>query len=253
MSNRTSEKDKKEYNTIKLDNNSIKENNSTNKNRKFSNPKLFINSKYHELLQTRRLPELKRNKNYFNYDINKEKVLSQISYRRNNSNNNNIFDLTQKQKEKLIREINQSNNELKTQDKELKKYQTLYGSIRKENLENQFLLYQLINKEKEKNKNKEKSCEDKKKNKSIETEKEIIIKDQISTHNNIDKNSISNKDEKNSISNFDTHSFFLTGTNINYDKGNKTNYTNFTNKAKSKSNIKKNKTFISTNYYKTKK
>ena len=157
MSNKTSEKEKKEYSTIKLENNSARENNSTNKKRQFSNPKSFINSKNYDLLQTRRLPQLKRNKNYFNYNTNKDKVFTQISSRRNNPNNNNLFEISQKQKEKLIQEINQSNNELKSQDKQIKKFHTLYGSIKKENLENQFLLFQIINDEKNKSENKNKN------------------------------------------------------------------------------------------------
>ena len=243
MSNCKTEKDKTErnININKYESNSNREKNTLQKNRKFlSNPK-FINKKNLDILQNRHLPNLKKN-NYFQYDTTKEKTTNQVSvpipYRRNNSHNNNYFYDQQREKEKLIMEINQSNNELKSQDKELKKFQNLYGTIKRENLANQFLLYQIMNKEKKKEK--ENNKEQSKENNKTETEKEIILKDQISTNNNNDKNSISNKDDKYSNSNIDTHSFFLTGTNLLSDIVSKNNYTNYSNKAKSTN--RKNKT-----------
>jgi hypothetical protein len=112
-------------------------------------------------------------------------------------------------------EINQSNNELKIQDKEIKKFKNLYGTIKKENLENHFLLSQIMNKKRNK---KDIYKEQSKENNIIETEKEIVLKDQISTNNNNDKNSMSSKEDKYSNSKYDTHSFFLTGTNLLFDK-----------------------------------
>ena len=245
MSNKASEKEKTENNKNKNESNSTRENNSL-KTRNNSNQKSFINSKNLDILQKRRLPHLNRNKNYFNYGINslnKEKPGDINSYRRINSNKNKFINNDPVIKEKLIMEINQSNNELKSQNDEIKKFHDLYGTIKKENLANQFLLYQIMNKEKNKKKKKEKEIikEQKKRHNKTEVEKEITLKDQISTNNNNDKNSVSNKEEKksNSNSNFDTHSFFLTGTNINFDKCNKTNYSK---KTKS-TNMKKNRTY----------
>ena len=203
------------------------------KNKIYSNQK-FINEKNLDILHNRRLLHLKKN-NYFKYSTSKEKIANQISYKRNNSHNNNLFYSDRRDKEKLIMEINQSNNELKIQSKEIKKFQNLYVTIKKENLENHFLLSQIMNKEKNK---KHFYKEQSKENNKTETEKEIILKDQISTNNNNDKNSMSSKEDKYSNSKFDTHSFFLTGTNLLFDKDNKNNNLN---KAKS-SNMKKNKT-----------
>ena len=236
MSNKISEKEKTEYNLNHNENKSFKQNNSLTKNRKMSNPKSFIKNNNCNIIKTRHLPHLKRNNLYYNYDNNKEKI-TPISYRRNYSNNNNLFDIKEKQKEKLIMEINQSNNELKNQDKEIKKFQNLYGTIKRENLTNQFLIYQILNKDKEKSKSIE--------NNKTATEKEMLLddnlnqkKEQISNkEKKMDKNSISFKDEKYSNSNIDTNSFFITGTNI-YDKNNNNFSSNKT------SNMKKNKTCI---------
>ena len=239
MSNKISEKEKTEYNLNHNENKSFKQNNSLTKNRKMSNPKSFIKNNNCNLVRTRHLPHLKRNNLYYNFDNSKE-IKTPILYKRNFSHNNNLFDIKEKQKEKLIMEINQSNNELKNQDREIKKFQNLYGTIKKENLTNQFLIYQILNKDKEKNK----SIEN---NKNI-TEKEMVFdenlnqkKEQISNNEKkMDKNSISFKDEKYSNSNIDTNSFFITGTNI-YDKNNN----NFSNNKTL--NMKKNKTCLNNN------
>ena len=147
MSNKASSKEKTNININKNESNSTRENYSI----KIKNTiqKSFINSKNLDILQKRRLPHLNRNKNYFNYDsVNKEKVNDINLYRRKNSNKNKLINNDSIIKEKLIMEINQSNNELKNQDDEIKKFHDLYGTIKKENLANQFLLYQIINKEK---------------------------------------------------------------------------------------------------------
>lgn len=227
------EKEKAILSINKYESNSTIEKNLLIKNKIFSNQK-FINEKNLDILHNRRLFHLKKN-NYFKYTTSKEKIANQVSYKRNNSHNNNLFYSDRRDKEKLIMEINQSNNELKIQDKEIKKFKNLYGTIKKENLENHFLLSQIMNEKKNK---KDIYKEQSKENNIIETEKEIVLKDQISTNNNNDKNSMSSKEDKYSNSKYDTHSFFLTGTNLLFDKDNKNNNLN---KAKS-SNMKKNKT-----------
>ena len=227
------EKEKAILSINKYESNSTIEKNLLIKNKIFSNQK-FINEKNLDILHNRRLFHLKKN-NYFKYTTSKEKIANQVSYKRNNSHNNNLFYSDRRDKEKLIMEINQSNNELKIQDKEIKKFKNLYGTIKKENLENHFLLSQIMNKKRNK---KDIYKEQSKENNIIETEKEIVLKDQISTNNNNDKNSMSSKEDKYSNSKYDTHSFFLTGTNLLFDKDNKNNNLN---KAKS-SNMKKNKT-----------
>ena len=227
------EKEKTIRSLNKYESNSTREKNLLVKNKKFSNHK-FMNEKNLDILNNRRLLHLKKNNN-FKYTTSKEKITNQISYKSNNSHNNNPFYSDRRDKEKIIMEINQSNNELKCQGKEIKKFQNLYGAIKKENLENKFLLFQIMNKEKNK---KDIYKEQSKENNKTETEKEIVLKEQISTNNNNDKNSISSKEDKYSNSKFDTHSFFLTGTNLLIDKESKNNNLN---KAKS-SNIKKNKT-----------
>ena len=227
------EKEKTIRSLNKYESNSTREKNLLVKNKKFSNHK-FMNEKNLDILNNRRLLHLKKNNN-FKYTTSKEKITNQISYKSNNSHNNNPFYSDRRDKEKIIMEINQSNNELKCQGKEIKKFQNLYGAIKKENLENKFLLFQIMNKEKNK---KDIYKEQSKENNKTETEKEIVLKDQISTNNNNDKNSMSSKEDKYSNSKYDTHSFFLTGTNLLFDKDNKNNNLN---KAKS-SNMKKNKT-----------
>jgi hypothetical protein len=228
MSNKVSEKEKPSNNITPYENKNKKDINSLIKKRKISYPKSLINSNNSNVIKTRQLPLLKRNKIYFNYDAfdtTKNDKNSQISYRRNKSNNNTIFDLKEKQKKKLILEINQSYNELKFQDNEIKKIQNLYGSIKKDNLTNQFLLHQFFNKE------------DKEKNQSID--KNNRNEKEIKKNKKIEKTS--SKDEKYSNSNYETSSFFLTGTNTIENK-NKSNYSS-KNKL-SCLNKKKNRTFL---------
>ena len=119
MSNKTSEKEKVSNKITSNEKKNIKDFNSLIKKRKLSNPKILPNSNNYNVIKTRQLPLLKRNKKFFNYDTFDSKKSSKntpISFRRNKSNYNNFFDLREKQKEKLIFEINQSYNELKFQD-----------------------------------------------------------------------------------------------------------------------------------------
>ena len=201
---------KKEKNEISQTN----ENNSVplNKNQSYNAKSLteLNKSNYNNILKRRKLPYLNRNKNYFNNDNKKKKAATPFS---NKIQLNSIFDRNEKEKEKLIMEINQSNNELRCQDKEIKLIQNLYGTIRQENLANHYLLNKLLNKDKSANISVDK-------NNKTETEKEIMHanndnsqKEDYSNSKNNDKNR-EFKDEKNSNSNADNQSIFLTGNNI---------------------------------------
>ena len=229
-----------------------------------NNHKSFISNNENAIAITKRqLPYLNRNKfNYnYNYDINQE-IINSMTQRRNIFNSN-LYEIKEKHKEKLIMEIHQSNNELKNQEKEIRKFQNLYGTIREDNLANQYILCQILQKD---NKNNYNNKENNKSNYILEnnkqeTEKEISLnvdnanqKSELVTvsnnYNKNDKKSISFKEEKCSNSNFDANSFFITGTNNLIEKNYQTNYTD--NKRSISLNMKKNKTFITNNKNKIK-
>ena len=227
--NKASEKDKNEISQTN-ENNSV----PPNKNESYNAKSLTAlnKSNYKNILKRRRLPYLNRNKNYFNNDNKKKKAATPFS---NKIQLNSIFDRNEKEKEKLIMEINQSNNELRYQDKEIKLIQNLYGTIRQENLANHYLLNKLLNKDKSANISVDK-------NNKTETEKEIMHanndnsqKEDYSNSKNNDKIS-EIKDDQNSNSNADNQSIFLTGTNI-FDK-------NSNNNNCISSKMKKNRTFV---------
>ena len=98
----------------------------------------YISSKNYDILKWK-LFRVRRKKNYFNYN-NKNIEEKHISFdaRKN------------EEKKKLIKEIDRSFNKLKLQNSEMKKYQSLCGTIKEQNKTNQYLLYQLIKGEKEK-------------------------------------------------------------------------------------------------------
>ena len=98
----------------------------------------FLSSKNYDILQYRKLPFFRRKKIYFNYGNKKSEEIPLSFDVRNDE-----------EKKKLIKEINRSFKELKLQDKEMKKYQDLYGSIKEQNKTNQYILNQIINEEKE--------------------------------------------------------------------------------------------------------
>jgi hypothetical protein len=227
--NKTSEKEKNEISQTN-EYNSVPH----KKNESYNTKSLTAlnKSNYNNILKRRKLPYLNRNKNYFNNDNKKKKAATPFS---NKIQLNSIFDRNEKEKEKLIMEINQSNNELRCQDKEIKLIQNLYGTIRQENLANHYLLNKLLNKDKSANISVDK-------NNKTETEKEIMRvnndnsqKEDYSNSKNNDKIS-EIKDDKNSNSNADNQSIFLTGTNIS-DK-------NSINNNCISLKMKKNRTFV---------
>ena len=228
--NKESEKERNEISQINEKNSALH-----NKNESYNAKSLtaYNKSNYNNILKRRRLPNLNRNKNFFNNDNKKKKSTTPFS---NKMHLNSIFDRNEKEKEKLIKEINQSNNELRWQDKEIKIIQDLYGTIRQENLANHYLLNKLLNKDKDRSENV--SIE---RNNKTETEKEIMRANNTNSQKEDYSNSKNNekiseiKDDKNSNSNADNQSIFLTGTNIS---------------AKNSNNncislkMKKNKTFV---------
>ena len=68
MSNKVSEKEKASNNITPYENKNKKDINSLIKKRKISYPKSLMNSNNSNVIKTRQLPLLKRNKIYFNYD-----------------------------------------------------------------------------------------------------------------------------------------------------------------------------------------
>ena len=229
--NKASEKEKNEISQTN-ENNVV----PSNKNESYNAKSLTAlnKSNNNNILKRRRLPYLNRNKNYFNNDNKKKKATTPFS---NKIHLNSIFDRNEKEKEKLIMQINQSNNELRCQDKEIKIIQNLYGTIRQENLANHYLLNKLLNKDKDKSANTSLD-----KNNKTETEKEIMrannnnyLKEDYSNSKNNDKIS-EIKDDKNSNSNADNQSIFLTGTNISDKNSNNNNCISL--------KMKKNKTFV---------
>ena len=261
---RLSEKEKSLITINQFESNAKKPKYSLKHNRTMSNNHKSFISNNENAITKRQFPYLNRNKfNYnYNYDINQE-IINSMTQRRNIFNSN-LYEIKEKQKEKLIMEIHQSNNELKNQEKEIRKFQNLYGTIREDNLANQYILCQILNKDNNKN-----NYNNKENNKSNyimennkqETEKEISLnvdnanqKSELVTvsnnYNKNDKKSISFKEDKYSNSNIDANSFFITGTNNLIEKNYQTNYTD--NKRSISLNMKKNKTFITNNKNKIK-
>ena len=168
-----------------------------NKNRTFlnidKNMNSYISSKNYDILKWK-ISNIRRKKNYFNYN-NKKIEEKQISFdtRKN------------EEKKKLIKEINKSFNELKLQNNEKKKYQDLCCNIKEQNKTQQYILYQIIKEEKEKEENS--------KNDSIENNLFTGLTSEMKK----DAHSYDSKTEKNEpLSKGDTFKteFFLTKTNI---------------------------------------
>lgn len=137
LSSKKLEKKKCSQRLNSIENNAAKRGNKTfvNYDKKTNS---FINSKNFDILKFKKLPYFKRKKNYFNYNYKK---LDDIPL---------SFDIVNNEKKKrLIKEINKSFNELKLQEKEIKKYQNLYGNIMEQNKTNQNILDLIINEEKE--------------------------------------------------------------------------------------------------------
>ena len=102
------------------------------------NANSYINSKNYDIFKYRKLPYFRRKKNCVKNN-NKKIEETPISFDvRNNE-----------EKKKLIKEINRSFNELKLQDKEMKKYKDFFGTIKEQNKTNQYIINQIINEEKE--------------------------------------------------------------------------------------------------------
>lgn len=118
--------------------NSIESNIPKRRNNKKNFGKIDKNINSYISSKNKKSPFFGRKKNCFNCDnkIQEENPLS--------------FDMRDnEEKNKLIKEINRSVNELKLQDKEIKKYQDLYGAIKEQNKTNQYILNQIINEGKE--------------------------------------------------------------------------------------------------------
>ena len=113
-----------------------------NKNKTFfnfdKNVNSFISSKNYDILKYQKLPYFRRKKNYFKYN-NKRVEETPLSFDLRNN----------EEKKKLIKEINRSFNELKLQDKEMKKYKDFFSTIKEQNKNNQYIINQIINEEKE--------------------------------------------------------------------------------------------------------
>ena len=118
--------------------NSIESNIPKRRNNKKNFGKIDKNINSYISSKNKKSPFFGRKKNCFNCD---NKILEE---------NPLSFDMRDnEEKNKLIKEINRSVNELKLQDKEIKKYQDLYGAIKEQNKTNQYILNQIIKEGKE--------------------------------------------------------------------------------------------------------
>ena len=165
----------------------------------------FINSKNYDILKYKRFPYFRRKKNYFNYDYKKYSDFPLSFDIRNNE-----------EKKKLIKEINRSYIELRLQNKEMKKYKDLYGTIKEQNKTNQYILDQIINEEREKVDLKNNSNQKTQENNRSKSENDIIITAINSEKNKEEPLSDKNSDKIEPLSNRDTDKkdFFLTKTLI---------------------------------------
>ena len=165
----------------------------------------FINSKNYDILKYKKFPYFRRKKNYFNYDYKKYSDFPLSFDIRNNE-----------EKKKLIKEINRSYIELRLQNKEMKKYKDLYGTIKEQNKTNQYILDQIINEEREKVDLKNNSNQKTQENNRSKSENDIIITAINSEKNKEEPLSDKNSDKIEPLSNRDTDKkdFFLTKTLI---------------------------------------
>ena len=191
--------------------NSLKNNNAKRrkKNTTFlnidKNVNSFINSKNYDILKYKKFPYFRRKKNYFNYDYKKYSDFPLSFDIRNNE-----------EKKKLIKEINRSYIELRLQNKEMKKYKDLYGTIKEQNKTNQYILDQIINEEREKVDLKNNSNQKTQENNRSKSENDIIITAINSEKKKEEPLSDKNSDKIEPLSNRDTDKkdFFLTKTLI---------------------------------------
>ena len=165
----------------------------------------FINSKNYDILKYKKFPYFRRKKNYFNYDYKKYSDFPLSFDIRNNE-----------EKKKLIKEINRSYIELRLQNKEMKKYKDLYGTIKEQNKTNQYILDQIINEEREKVDLKNNSNQKTQENNRSKSENDIIITAINSEKKKEEPLSDKNSDKIEPLSNRDTDKkdFFLTKTLI---------------------------------------
>ena len=165
----------------------------------------FINSKNYDILKYKKFPYFIRKKNYFNYDYKKYSDFPLSFDIRNNE-----------EKKKLIKEINRSYIELRLQNKEMKKYKDLYGTIKEQNKTNQYILDQIINEEREKVDLKNNSNQKTQENNRSKSENDIIITAINSEKKKEEPLSDKNSDKIEPLSNRDTDKkdFFLTKTLI---------------------------------------